>query len=50
LAELADAPVEAPSTIVVGPVAALDLGWFDHDTAVDAPAPDRAPGGDTSAG
>ncbi len=30
LATLADAGVEAPSAIVVGEVAALDLGWFER--------------------
>jgi uroporphyrinogen III methyltransferase / synthase len=30
LATVADAGIEAPSAIVVGAVAALDLGWFEH--------------------
>jgi uroporphyrinogen III methyltransferase/synthase len=30
LAGLGDAPVESPATIVIGPVAALDLGWFEQ--------------------
>jgi uroporphyrinogen III methyltransferase/synthase len=30
LATIADAGIEAPSAIVVGDVAALDLGWFEH--------------------
>jgi uroporphyrinogen III methyltransferase/synthase len=30
LATLADEPLEAPSTIVVGKVAGLDLGWFER--------------------
>ena len=30
LATIADAGVRAPSAIVVGDVAALDLGWFEH--------------------
>lgn len=34
LAELADAPVEAPSTIVIGAVAALDLGTLASDIAL----------------
>jgi uroporphyrinogen III methyltransferase/synthase len=29
LATLASHPLEAPSTIVIGPVAAIDLGWFE---------------------
>lgn len=30
LAELGDTPMEAPSTLVIGGVAALDLAWFEH--------------------
>ena len=30
LAGLADAPLEAPATIVIGAVAGLDLAWFEH--------------------
>jgi uroporphyrinogen III methyltransferase/synthase len=30
LGGLADAPVESPATIVIGPVAALDLAWFER--------------------
>jgi uroporphyrinogen III methyltransferase / synthase len=30
LANIADEPVEAPSAIVIGAVAALDLGWFER--------------------
>jgi uroporphyrin-III C-methyltransferase len=51
LAGLAHAAIEAPSTIVVGPVAALALEWFAADTAVEASTPDRAQGGgDTPTG
>ncbi|MGH9152144.1 MAG: uroporphyrinogen-III C-methyltransferase, partial [Acidimicrobiales bacterium] len=30
LAKLPDAPMEPPATIVIGPVAGLDLGWFER--------------------
>ena len=42
LATIAELGVEAPSAIVVGEVAALDLGWFEHAPAV-RPAHRRDP-------
>jgi siroheme synthase len=42
LAGLADAAIQAPATIVVGPVAALGFEWFGPGGTVDATAPDQA--------